>query len=467
MSRPVLESPKVVLQDARAFTELVEDDPFFDASRELVVTRAPGRLDVMGGIADYSGSLVLQWPLREASLAAVQIDVDPICRVRSLTSASGPAAERLFEIPMGRLFPDGRPLSYEEARSLFAAITETRWAAYVLGALIVLARERAAIFSHGFRIWVHSDVPEGKGVSSSAALEVSVMLALSAALGLNLNPRDLALLCQMVENRVVGAACGVMDQMTASCGAEGKLLSLLCQPAELQDAVTVPPELEFFGLDSGVRHSVSGSDYTSVRVAAFMGARILREETGLDDGGYLVNVEPSEFQNVARRILPESMGGKDFITRYGQTSDTVVQPEAGRDYVVRSATAHPVHEHFRVRTFASLMAGPVTEATCALLGELMYQSHASYTACGLGSDATEALVGLVRAAEPEQGLLGAKITGGGSGGTVAVLARKGARIDPIAEAFADRFGYRPRIFTGSSPGAAVFGRVRLGPVVAP
>lgn len=463
MIRPVLEPSRLSHEDARAFAALVESHPFFDSSRNIVLARAPGRLDVMGGIADYSGSLVLQWPLREATLVAAQAGGDGRCEIRSLGSDAGGSAERVFQASISDLFPGGAPLAYEAARLWFAEPKEKRFAGYVLGALIVLSREKSIPVNAGVRILIHSDVPEGKGVSSSAALEVATMQALSSLLGMRLDPRELALLCQMVENRVVGAACGVMDQMTASCGREGELLSLLCQPAELRDPLALPEGLVFFGLDSGVRHSVSGSDYTSVRVATFMGAKILEAAGHRSAVPHLVNVAPSEFEG-ATTLLPVALGGRAFLERYGETRDPVTRVDPDREYAVRAATAHPVHEHFRVRAFAQLLQGPISDEVCNLLGELMYQSHASYSACGLGSEATDSLVDIVRRAGPSEGFFGAKITGGGSGGTVAVLARKGALIDRIAEEYAHRSGHRPRIFTGSSPGATAFGWLRLGPI---
>ena len=95
------------------------------------------------------------------------------------------------------------------------------------------------------------------------------------------------------------------------------------------------------------------------------------------------------------------------------------------------------------------------------LGELMYGSHKSYSDCGLGSDGTNLLVKLVK--ENGQNLYGAKITGGGSGGTVAVLGRQGAdaEIEQIAEQYEKQTGYQPYIFSGSSMGAAEFGFIKL------
>jgi L-arabinokinase len=429
----------------------------FDRGREVVVTRAPGRLDLMGGIADYSGSLVLQWPLREATLAAVQTDPEPRVRVVSLGGeANGRSAS--FEIGLDALLPGGRPLEYADARALFARDPRRHWAAYVAGGLMALAHERALRPASGLRLLIRSDVPEGKGVSSSAAVEVAALQAMAILYGVTLDPRDLALLCQKVENLVVGAPCGVMDQMTAACGRAGELLVLLCQPAELQGTLRVPEEIAIWGIDSHVRHAVTGSDYGRVRVGAFMGARILAERWG--PRPYLASVTPSELAGVVDD-LPVTMTGDAFLRRYGGTADTVTRVDPGQIYAVRQPTCHPIHEHARVREFAELLAQPVTERQLERLGHLMYASHASYSACGLGAAGTDRLVELVRDAGPARGFHGAKITGGGSGGTVAVLGRRGADIGAIASAYAAETGLPPRVFSGSSPGAAAFGHIRL------
>lgn len=475
MTRPALRPAGFDSPDAKAFAREVASHPFLEPSGPVVIARAPGRLDLMGGIADYSGSLVLQWPLREATLVAAQATADG--RLRAMSLGSGEA--RSCDLPVDDLFPGGDSLDYEDARKSFADRSADGWAAYAFGVLVVLARERGLRAPTGLRLLIRSSVPEGKGVSSSAALEVAVMQAIAALVDLPLDPRELALLAQTVENRIVGAACGVMDQMTASCGEEDRLLALLCQPAELRGSVALPRDLEIWGIDSGVRHAVSGSDYTSVRTAAFMGARILAERAGLkvrpglrpgtvevdDDrwSGHLANVTPSELEGGTLGELPARMSGAEFLASHEGTTDLVTRVDPGRDYAVRACASHPVHEHFRVRAFAELLQAPASHRRSELLGELMYQSHASYGACGLGADATDLLVALVRTASAAQGFFGAKITGGGSGGTVAVLGRRGADIGRIAQAYEARTGHRPQVFSGSSSGSAAFGSIRLGP----
>jgi galactokinase len=482
----IVHGPTYDLPDVTAFIEILNtldqnSTPaarrLFDLNAELFVTRAPGRLDVMGGIADYSGSLVLQLPIFEATLVALQRDPARVLRIVSLPEDE--TRKVAFEMSLTDFETAGRPVNYESARLYFHRDPAVHWAAYVAGVFLVLMRERHLNFPNGARILISSSVPGGKGVSSSAALEVAVMQAVVAAFDLSIEPREMALLCQLVENLVVGAPSGVMDQMTSMCGEANRLLALLCQPAELREMIAIPDDLALWGLDSGVRHAVTGADYGSVRIGAFMGYRIIAELAGLkvrdampgdpvqvDDpkwAGYLANLAPSEFEQVYAAHLPERIEGGEFLARYRGTTDTVTRVAPERNYAVRVPTAHAIYEHHRVRIYAELIAGATRERQSELLGELMYQSHASYSACGLGVAATDRLVELVREAGPAQGLFGARITGGGSGGTVAVLSQRGAgaAVASVADRFARETSHRPYIFAGSSPGSAAFGYLRL------
>jgi L-arabinokinase len=435
--------------DVGAFADLLRARGLSEPGVPVSVARAPGRLDVMGGIADYSGSLVLERPIAEAAWAAIQPTSRPVLDVVSLGRPP-------LTIPLETLAPDGVPIAYDQARRMFR--DSDTWAAYVVGVVLVLARERAVPLRSGLRIVVWSTVPEGKGVSSSAAVETATMYAAAQSLGIEVMGRDLAVLCQRAENLVAGAPCGVMDQMTCVFGEPETLLALLCQPAELQSPVRVPPDLEFWGLDSGERHATGGSDYVAVRTGAFMGFRILRAEAGLSTE-YLANVGPVEFERGLLRYLPDEMRGDAFLARYGHIEDSVTTVQPGRRYRVCAPTAHPVCERQRAEEFRRLLTNSPDEAACVRLGELMYGSHASYGQCGLGSPGTDRLVELVRRAGTGSGLYGARITGGGSGGTVAVFGRRdaGAAIARVAEAYERDTGYRPHVFAGSSPGVLAFG----------
>jgi L-arabinokinase len=332
---------------------VVED--MFDWSAPVFVARAPGRLDVMGGIADYSGSLVLQMPIAEACHVAVQfrnLELSPADSKKASGSgtttvvslnADPDATPRVFRMPtvlalLTHLGP-AREMTRDDAkltqiRNTWKGTSE-KWVAYPLGVLAVL--EHFFAVEHGepleaperdegsprrgepsthpnkkrkpFRgfeshvdvsVLISSDVPEGAGVSSSAAVETATAHGACAALSAYLpdsfvrlktlndvvNDGDdskgveeysptkssrrifscdegagsvIATWCQMAENFVADAPCGIMDQMCSGLGEANALLALLCRPAFIvQRAVVLPRGVRVWGIDSGNAHSVGG-----------------------------------------------------------------------------------------------------------------------------------------------------------------------------------------------------------------
>jgi len=442
---------------------------FFHAGNTITIARAPGRLDVMGGISDYSGGLCLEWPLECATFCAVQPTTDGTVEVRSADAADSNFSPRVA-VPTTSLQHSNLNAA---AVALPDAINE-RWARYVLGIFPVLQHEAGAQFSpaSGARIFIDSQVPMGAGLASSAALEVAAMTAINAAFELRLEPMQIARLCQRVENVMVGAPCGIMDQVTSALGRKGQLLRLLCQPDVLEGYEELPPDLLLFGVDSGVKHSVGGGAYGTARCGAFMGRRILQEllpnaMAGADSKQYLSNLSTDIWRSVRERI-PDKLSGSDFLSRYDSHDDTATVIEEGRTFNVRLATEHPIYETDRVRRFALLLrAARANEAARDMLlsaaGDLMVQSHFSYDhRCNLGSHETDLLVRIARETGQHAGIIGAKITGGGAGGTVAILAdgRKGnvaATVRWIADAYAAKTGCKPSIWSGSSDGAGMGG----------
>jgi L-arabinokinase len=233
-----------------------------------------------------------------------------------------------------------------------------------------------------------------------------------------------------------------MDQLSCYFAKPKTLLPILCQPDKLQDAIAIPEDLHFVGIDSGVRHFVGASSYTDVRCAAFMGYTIVAQLAGatadeiknaihLNDfstlpySGYLCNISVDEFDKRFKEELPVRLSGKEFLTRYGVSIDQLTKIDLLKQYNVRVCTEHPVYENDRVRKFKKIMedyrslGNSEQKINSEKLGQLMYQSHESYSVCGLGSERTDEIIHLSKQ-YPE--IAGAKITGGGSGGTVCLLA---------------------------------------------
>lgn len=420
----------------------------------LVISRAPCRLDLMGGIADYSGSLVLEWPLAEATLASVCATSDGLCIAQS-AAAERLGFEREVSVPMDALVAAG---DYSTVAALFAG-PDRRWAGYVMGCLAVLVREKElAPPEGGLRIGIASNVPIGAGVASSASLEVATMAGIAAVYRLRIEPLRLARLCQIVENHVVGAPCGIMDQVTAVLGVKGSLLAIRCRPHDVIGPLEMPPAWQVLGIVSGVRHSVGGSRYVRTRTAAFMGKRIIEAETG-QRLEYLTQLTPGEYTAHLHDILPAKMTGGEFIDRYGRTDDDATAVDPDVTYSVRPCTRHPIYENHRVAEFIGCLERE-TDRSMRRAGKLMYASHNSYGSwCGMGSAETNLIVDLIRRRGPDYGFYGAKITGGGSGGTVAVLARGGVekQIREVVREYERQTGLKAAVLAGSSDGSEEHG----------
>ena len=444
----------------------------------------------MGGIADYTGSLVCEMPIDRAAAVALQERDDREVQVFSFNFFDRHEPFTL-RIPL-----DG--LLEADAETLRREFNEPgrKWAGYLVGCLYLLHEHGYVDLREpsrkGLNLALLSTVPIGCGVSSSAAIEVATMINLIDHFGIGrtdepdggrrtIEPLQLAALCQQVENRIVGAPCGIMDQVTSTLGERGRLLRLLCQPHALRPPLDVPEGMRFVGINSNVNHSVAGDAYARTRCAAFMAHRIILEKMrdmgaaagrALERdpmGGYLANLAPEDYKRFFRPFLPERMRGSEFVQRFGRTIDPVTTVEPDVEYFVLGAADHHVLEARRVRDFATFLeqanALPADARERGVIldkaGHLMYASSLSYTNdARLGADECDLLVDLVRRHERDE-LYGARMTGGGSGGTIAILAnvsqRSDAAIGKIVEEYAKRTGRNAEVLLDSSEGAWSFG----------
>jgi L-arabinokinase len=452
-------------EDQVAATVAVHE--FFATEKPIWVARAPGRLDVMGGNVDYTGGMVLQSLLREAVWVAVQPRTDDLIRIlnpRALQFGWEPC----LELRMDDLRDP------ENLRLLCAQRESSRWGCYVLGALSFLRRCCGCGNAGGADLFIASDLPPNKGVSSSAALEVATLKAASAAWGICLDGVTLATAGQWVENVVAGAACGIMDQAAIVLGVEDHLLPILCQPCQPSPNIRLPFGLQLWGIDSMVSRSTTGVAYEIARAAAFIGYKLICQYEGIDvtqeevsgiprwtDSrwrGYLSNLAPSEFRSRYERWLPESLSGHEFLDRVGEHVDPFTKVDPDMEYPVRAAVRYATEENLRVQMMYKMLEAARwngSDSSLRLIGEILCQSHTAYSECGLGSEACDELVSRALKA----GFFGAKMTGGGAGGVVAILGRSGDRraIHSIAQEYAAERGALPHVFEGSSGGVDAFG----------
>jgi L-arabinokinase len=398
---------------------------------------APGRLDVMGGIADYSGSLVLQKAIIQQTSVELNLRNDYQC---SITSYLSNGEVLTFKDDLQKYLNQNK-VDYQYAQQLFHKKVETSWVTYILGCVLILMKEKNIDFK-GADFTFRSTVPHGKGVASSASLEIATMKVLEKAFALSFFGTELARYAQQVENHIAGAPCGLMDQLASYFGSPDALLPIICQPDHLLEPIPIPKKIAFVGIDSGIRHQVSGASYGDVRCAAFMGysiiaqalginkqdimhAKVIQDFTSLPFQGYLSKVPVDEFEHRFQDLLPEKITGSDFLKLYGETIDPITTIAEDKTYAVKICTAHPIYENQNVNRFMQCLTN-LSKPTNSIeqdtiiseMGSLMLASHKSYSACGLGTGRTDDMVNRAMALS---GISGARITGGGNGGTICLL----------------------------------------------
>ncbi|MFR9755429.1 galactokinase [Streptomyces sp. TR06-5] len=354
------------------------------------VWEAPGRVNLIGEHTDYNDGFVLPLALpRTTRVAAARRD-DGVLRLFSRQAAAdGAATFRLADAA-----PPGRG-----------------WAAYPLGVAWALREEAGPSALPGADLFVDSTVPPGAGLSSSAALEVATGLALAELHGPAPDRARLAALCRRAENDFAGVPCGVMDQMASACCIEGHALFLDTRDLGRRQ---VPLDLASHGLrllvmDTRVRHSLADGAYAERRAGCEEAARLLGA--------------------AALRDVPAEDGR-------GAPADRVADP------ALRRLVRHVVSENQRVlRTVALLDAGQLRA-----VGPVLTAGHASLRDdFAVSCPELDLAVGTAVAA----GALGARMTGGGFGGSAIALvedARAATVGEAVAAAFAEAGHREPGIF---------------------
>jgi galactokinase len=346
--------------------------------RVPTVSRAPGRVNLIGEHTDYNDGFVMPAALEFATLTAASQRPDRRLQVYSMIMDE----TREFDLDSPPEGPSGD------------------WSDYVVGVALMLERTGFSLSGADLVVW--SDVPIGAGLSSSAALEVSVAHALLTQNDLPFDAVAIARICQRAENDFVGMRCGVMDQYIACCGVAGHALLIDCRSLASRH-VAIAPNLRLLIANSGVRHQHAGGEYNLRREACEEGVRLLSRYLGPIKA--LREVTPEQLE-AKRRKLPE---------------------------LIYRRCRHIVTENARVlEAERALEAGDL--AAC---GRAMNASHVSMQKdFEITCPEVDMLVGL---AQTVKGVYGSRMTGGGFGGCTVSLVEASA-VEKASHILTD--GYR-------------------------
>ena len=316
---------------------------------------APGRVNLIGDHTDYMGGLALPMAVQLATTIEG-------------TRRDGAISLRSAEVDG----PVELPLPIVDA----AAVRPT-WGRYVAGVAAEVGR-LDGLATSGIDAEVRSTIPLGSGLSSSAALEVAVALAL----GDPGTPLEVARRCQRAEQLATGVPCGIMDQLASASGVDGAALLMDCATDRVTPVV-VPADAWFHVLHSGQHRELVGSEYA---------------------------IRRAQCERAVELVGPLPVADDAAIERID-------------DPVVRARARHVRSECRRVEVFAEALA----RGDLAEVGALMTESHRS-----LRDDfevSTPALDALVTRLLGTEGVLGARLTGAGFGGCVVTLTRPGVELD--------------------------------------
>lgn len=331
----------------------------FDQDPEVVAS-APGRINLIGEHTDYNEGFVL-----------------PAAINRRVCVAAGKRADRNISF-----YAADYDSTLQTSLERLGERESHLWANYPKGVLFLLSESGHKI--GGLDLCIKGDVPERVGLSSSAALEIATALAVRDLFGLGIDSVSLAKLCRRAENAFLGVSCGIMDQFTAVHGKKGHALLIDCRSLGFE-VVPIPAGISIVACDTGVKRELASSEYNKRREECQLGVKELS------------------------LVLPKIRALRDVKL------SAFLEHENLLNVTIRKRCRHVIDENWR----ALEAAADLKRNDLGDFGKLMYQSHLSLkNNYEVSSDELDAIVDIAASTD---GMIGARMTGAGFGGSVVCL----------------------------------------------
>lgn len=431
------------------------------------VSQAPAVVDVMGGICEEGGSLVLTATLG----IAIRVGCWQTQGRELAIRFHGPVDDgtpRVFSIPMttvGMGDPGGE--------GVLSACTRANamWAAPIcLAVHRAILEEAIPRPAAGIMLLVQSDFPADADLGSPCATAAAVIDALARLFGVEIERLRRAAIAAHSVSPITGMP-RLRVAMTSLCGTpDGSLLQLRFLPQFSCEPLALPTGIMVSAVRTTLARPTTLERLQETRLCAEMGTRMIRdlrqkESPGTDaKGSHLAAITPTEYVERYRDRLPSKITAQAFVSKFGEFRGVDHAAKPKEVFKVRSRAEHHIYENRRVHDFVTnIVRARRTPSPDALIqsGELMYASHWSHSQrCGIGGVEADKFVHAIRSRGAKDGLFGAKVTGGGEGGEIVVLMRDDqvarAALSAAVEETRTTCGRDVEVFHGSMAGVEYF-----------
>ena len=366
------------------------------------IVAAPGRVNLIGEHTDYNDGFVLPMAIERYTVIAADRPVEPNPTGREQVCCHCDKLKETATIDLHPPIERGKPV----------------WANYLRG--VFAGFQARGIETGSLDMLLHTNVPLGGGLSSSAALEVATATLIEAVTSRVLDPVEKALLCQKAEHDFAGVPCGIMDQFVSVMGRLNHLLLLDCRTRTTEWVPVSDPEISVLITNTNVRHELAGGEYAKRR---------------------------AQCETAARHLGVTALRDVDM--------EALLKSQSCMDATVFRRAHHVVSEN--ARTLRAAQA--IRDSRWPEVGELMYASHESLRVdYEVSCRELDAVVDIARSLGSENGMIGCRMTGGGFGGCAVSLVKTDAiplLSHQLSEAYRQRTGIEPTLFVSRPAAGAV------------
>ncbi len=388
--------------------------------KRSAIGSASGSIDLFGGYAKAAGSMALRAMSDPQTTVLLTETNENILRISSTRHGRFAVSKNDFDTLARHGF------SLSELRLWLVANQAPLWSYHVAGAAFLFAARHRWVAEGGLSFAVASDIPEGQGLSSGAALKVACLRALEKLTTFHTLPREMDTILERIDTELLGIPFDPTALIASSQNRPGCLLPINCRENVAQSPIELPRGITIFSWTKRLDEKPDKPWHLNRATAAAMGWRIAQPSLHDSAPGL---PKPAVFESSLSHAIPETILGRDFELQYGPLRSTYSRVAADTTYHPRDALAFSIRENRRCDMAIHLLSNmglKFRRRTMEALGDLLWESHFECRAAGLRLELADAMIEALAKSGPDFGIFGGRLDYSGSHCTVIALAEKKA-----------------------------------------